>query len=821
MSMRTSLLANCVALAALQIAALQTGRSQFVESSVKNQAVVPQVMRYAGVAQNRAGDSVEALFRIYASQEGGEPLWSESQRMTVGADQKYSVLLGAATDGGLPQTVFASGEARWLGISIEGAPELARVPLASVAYAMKAADAETLAGLPAAEFVTQAQLRAKAAESMAPEMALDKTQGTVHATVAPTGSGTAGTIPLWSASSVLGNSALKQTGTNVTAAGSISGQSKTIAAAITGTNTAATGAATGVSGKASSITQNSAAVDGYENAASGEVYGVIGGAISTTTGASGVYGYENGKTGDVYGVTGSAISPTNDAAGVFGNEQSLTGEVYGVSGKAASKTLNAAGVYGLESATTGQVYGVSGLTNSTTAYAAGVYGHEGAATGYVAGVIGSTPSTTDGATGVFGYEGATTGEVSGLFGSTASTTDYSIGAGGYEGAATGQVFGVGGTAVSTTTFAAGVSGYESAATGMVFGVAGNAGSTTTGASGVAGYENAMTGQVYGVTGGTASPTTGAAGVSGTETSTTGLVYGVSGTSASQTGVGVYGTATAATGTSYGVEGSSASEQGVGVYGFGQTGGVRGITTLPNTLLTGLTYGVFGEASALSGNAVGVLGVTASSGGSGGSFANSSGSGLVLQGLSGQNSTQVFSVDASGNGTFAGNLAVTGSVSKGSGSFKIDHPLDPADKYLYHSFVESPDMMNVYNGNITTDKHGVATVMLPDYFDALNRDFRYQLTVIGQFAQAIVATKIANNRFVIRTSRPKVEVSWQVTGIRQDAYANANRILVEVDKPEAERGYYLHPEVFGQPADKSIANAGRRTPAQNEGTPGSR
>jgi hypothetical protein len=171
------------------------------------------------------------------------------------------------------------------------------------------------------------------------------------------------------------------------------------------------------------------------------------------------------------------------------------------------------------------------------------------------------------------------------------------------------------------------------------------------------------------------------------------------------------------------------------------------------------------------------------------------------------------VDSSGDGYFAGNLSVTGKVSKGSGSFKIDDPLDPANKYLSHSFVESPDMMNVYNGNVVTDRYGRATVELPEYFESLNRDFRYQLTVVGKFAQAIVATeigatKIGNNRFVIRTSKPSVKVSWQVTGIRKDAYANANRIPVEEEKPEGERGYYLHPEVFGQPASKGIVAAKR-------------
>ena len=143
------------------------------------------------------------------------------------------------------------------------------------------------------------------------------------------------------------------------------------------------------------------------------------------------------------------------------------------------------------------------------------------------------------------------------------------------------------------------------------------------------------------------------------------------------------------------------------------------------------------------------------------------------------------------------LAVFGNITKGGGSFKIDHPLDPENKYLYHSFVESPDMMNIYNGNVTTDASGQAIVELPEWFDALNRDFRYQLTVIGTFARAIVLEKIKDNRFVIATDAPAVEVSWQVTGIRHDPYAEMNRIQVEEDKPEAERGKLLHPEAWGE------------------------
>jgi hypothetical protein len=75
--------------------------------------------------------------------------------------------------------------------------------------------------------------------------------------------------------------------------------------------------------------------------------------------------------------------------------------------------------------------------------------------------------------------------------------------------------------------------------------------------------------------------------------------------------------------------------------------------------------------------------------------------------------------------------------------------------------------------------------------------------MGQFAQAIVGSKIAGNEFTIRTDKPGVEVSWQVTGVRQDAWANAHRIPVEEEKPEKERDHYIHPELFNQPKEKSI------------------
>jgi hypothetical protein len=94
--------------------------------------------------------------------------------------------------------------------------------------------------------------------------------------------------------------------------------------------------------------------------------------------------------------------------------------------------------------------------------------------------------------------------------------------------------------------------------------------------------------------------------------------------------------------------------------------------------------------------------------------------------------------------------------------------------------------------------------VPAWFDALNKDFRYQLTAIGRPGPDLhVAEEIKGNQFKIAGGKPGMKVSWQVTGVRQDAYANANRVPVEEDKPTRERGRYLNPEAFGQPRHKGI------------------
>jgi hypothetical protein len=177
------------------------------------------------------------------------------------------------------------------------------------------------------------------------------------------------------------------------------------------------------------------------------------------------------------------------------------------------------------------------------------------------------------------------------------------------------------------------------------------------------------------------------------------------------------------------------------------------------------------------------------------------------------STTEFAVDGSGNifangtinanGTIHSNVSVTAPVK----NFKIDDPIDPAGKWLYHTSVESPDMMTIYNGVVVLDARGQALVEMPDYFEALNKDFRYQLTALGRPAPSLyIAREIKGNRFKISGGRPHGKVSWQVTGIRHDAWANAHRTPVEQQKSSAERGRYMYPEGFGHTQEDSVTAA---------------
>jgi len=159
-------------------------------------------------------------------------------------------------------------------------------------------------------------------------------------------------------------------------------------------------------------------------------------------------------------------------------------------------------------------------------------------------------------------------------------------------------------------------------------------------------------------------------------------------------------------------------------------------------------------------------------------------------------------------TVSGDSAVSGSVGKGGGSFVIDHPLDPFNKLLFHSFVESPQPLNIYDGIATLDANGEARVSLPEYFEALNKDFRYEVKPIGgPMPNLHVKEEITDNSFVIGGGVAGGSVSWQVTGVRQDPYIRDNPIITEVPKgPDAlfDVGEFAFPDAYSKPLKFDIA-----------------
>ncbi len=230
--------------------------------------------------------------------------------------------------------------------------------------------------------------------------------------------------------------------------------------------------------------------------------------------------------------------------------------------------------------------------------------------------------------------------------------------------------------------------------------------------------------------------------------------------------------------SWAVYGRNDNPNAYGVYGYGVGAGTRGV------------YGV-GEYSGVQG--YGYYGViaNASSSGTAGIWAIDNGLGAYA-------------------GLFSGNVQISGNMSAATKSFLIDHPLDPAARYLEHACVESPEMKNIYDGSGLANDAGLLEVQLPAYFEALNRDIRYLLTSIGAPSPNLhIRDELHGGRFVIAGAAPGQKICWLVTGTRNDAFAKAHPIVVERDKSDAEKGLFLHPEEHGQPADRGIHYERRR------------
>jgi hypothetical protein len=360
--------------------------------------------------------------------------------------------------------------------------------------------------------------------------------------------------------------------------------------------------------------------------------------------------------------------------------------------------------------------------------------------------------------------------------------------------------GVYGTAPTTGTvgIATGSGGYTTGVYGQ---------SSAYGGNGVFGYSIGSAGNgVLGEIGGTSGT-----GVQGAAVGGTGATSGVFGQSSSNAGTGVNGWATAPGGVTYGVQGTTFSPQGFGVYG-----------TAATTATAGIAYpsasggvGVYGEALGTSG--IGVYGNGLSTGVYGNGFDGvyglttaSTGNGVLGVANGGANAYGVWGSSSSGYaGYFSGKVQIDGNLSAtGVKSFKIDNPLDPANQYLYHYAVESPQVQNLYDGNVVLDAQGEAVVQLPDYFSAVNTgDYRYSLTPIGApMPNLYVAEEIQGNTFKIAGGVAGKKVSWTVYGQRNDPWLRDHPQPDVAPKPAGEAGTYLYPQGYGQAASLAVDSA---------------
>jgi hypothetical protein len=338
------------------------------------------------------------------------------------------------------------------------------------------------------------------------------------------------------------------------------------------------------------------------------------------------------------------------------------------------------------------------------------------------------------------------------------------------GGATGSVVGAGGASASgvgTTKFSGGDGGdYPGQGGGGGGGAAGlngagAKGGTGPGPKGGGGGGGANGGSV----GSNSSDDNGAAGGAGASGGGTG---GTGGTAAATGGTGSAG----GTGTNFdATHGSGAGGGGGG----GATGGPG------NTTGGGGTGGLYGGGGGGTGSDF-VGGATVGTAGSGAA-------GVIVITYTPKQ------ICFTGNVQFT-TLVVSGNLTKSVTNFLIDHPLDPHNKLLSYSAVESNDVKNIYDGVADLDDNGEATVQLPDYFEALNKDFRYQYFAMHEPMPNLYVTEVHDNRFMLKGGIPHGQVSWQITGKRNDAYVRTHTIYGEVDKGPGQpvnKGEYIFPD----------------------------
>jgi trimeric autotransporter adhesin len=739
-----------------------------------NGGAVPPLVKFSGTLADLNGKPLSGVvgvtFALYKDQQGGAPVWLETQNVQLDKSGRYSVMLGSMSSTGMPADVFVAGEARWVGIQPQGQAEQTRVLLVSVPYAMKAGDAQTLGGLPPSAFVLAAPPAGGAASAgnsnaATPLSTTGSTPPPASLEVTTTG-GTANTIPMFTSSTNIANSILTQTGTSaINVVGKLILPSNGSATASKGTDSQPevfVGSSFNSTSSAAVNQKFQWQVEPANNNTSAPS-GTLNLLFVSGTGAPAETGLHVASTGQITFATGQTFPGVPELGGTntFSGNQTVTGNVT-ASGEVQGGVVNATTSFDL-----GGVSFASGSASNLDAF----LGFAGNAT------------ITGGSNTAVGYHALladTTGGVNVALGMNAlsanATGAYNVAAGANAlGASTSGFANTGvGNGAGKTIDGSALTGKNNTALGTGSGFSNGAltNASAIGANAVAGASNTLVlGSVNGVNGQTVTVNVGIGTTS--PMSTLQVVSGVNADSASDfTGA----TATAGSG-DYGSDGVDSTAGNGDLKSSGTRGG-DGVTGVGGK-------GVF--------NIIGVGGDGIGGSFVGGNNGSNGGGGDGVDGYAGSGYA----------GNFTGDVLVSGNLSAGSKDFKIDHPLDPAGKYLVHASIESSEMMNLYTGNVITDAQGEATVQLPDWFEVLNTDFRYQLTVIGQFAQAIVSREIQNHEFTIRTSAPNVKVSWQVTGVRQDAYAKSHPLVVEEEKEPRVRGFYIHPELYGAPANRQI------------------
>src|ERR1022692_1647968 len=332
---------------------------------------VPRLIRFSGVALDETHNPMTGVlgftFSLYEDQQGGSALWVETQNIQADANGHYTALLGSASAEGMPQELFSSGEAQWLGVQIQGQAERARVLLVSVPYALKAHEAETLSGRSISDFVllnkASSSSSSNATEAPAGSNGTSASSSPLIDNDGPTnfmGSNATQIVRVTQNGSGLGLSATAHTLAAV--AGTITGKSNTAVYGLA-SNTSKGSNAAGVTGQ--SNTETGPGVAGYAN---GNGTGVIGVANATTGYANGVYGQSASTSGS--GVSGNATAASGYTSGVYGQNSSTSG--YGVNGDAIATSGYNVGVYGQTQSSSG--YGVFGLANALGSSGAGGIG---------------------------------------------------------------------------------------------------------------------------------------------------------------------------------------------------------------------------------------------------------------------------------------------------------------------------------------------------------------------------------------------------------------------------------------------------------------